>query len=156
MTSDWIKAEQEYGRAYRAANLANKETVFDALQKAGVTSVTVTFDGEGDSGQIEDVTFETTEDTDFESQVTILNRITILSVHSLPKSDGGGCSTIESESSIRDAVESLCYFLLGQDNGGWENNEGAYGEFTFNVAARTIDLDFNTRITSSEHSSYSY
>ena len=34
---------------------ANQERLFDALSTAGITHVTVTFDGEGDSGQIESI-----------------------------------------------------------------------------------------------------
>ena len=34
---------------------ANKAAVFDALTAAGLTIVTVRFDGYGDSGQIEDI-----------------------------------------------------------------------------------------------------
>ena len=33
----------------------NKDRLFDGLSAAGITHVTVTFDGEGDSGQIESV-----------------------------------------------------------------------------------------------------
>ena len=44
-------------QADREAELrpANKERLFDALSTAGITHVTVTFDGEGDSGQIESI-----------------------------------------------------------------------------------------------------
>ena len=34
---------------------------------------------------------------------------------------------------------------------GWENNEGGYGEFIFDVAANTIELDMNIRIETSEY-----
>ena len=33
---------------------------------------------------------------------------------------------------------------------GWENNDGAYSEFCFDAAARSIHLEFNERFTSSE------
>ena len=33
----------------------NKVTLFSALERAGVTKIVITFDGYGDSGQIEDV-----------------------------------------------------------------------------------------------------
>lgn len=46
--------------AERAARIealrpANKERLFDGLTAAGITHVTVSFDGEGDSGQIESI-----------------------------------------------------------------------------------------------------
>ena len=37
-----------------------------------------------------------------------------------------------------------------QHHGGWENNDGAYGEFCFDASARSIHLEFNERFTSSE------
>ncbi|OZA04478.1 MAG: hypothetical protein B7Y02_16365, partial [Rhodobacterales bacterium 17-64-5] len=48
-----VQAEQ----AVREAELrpANKDRLFDALTAAGISHVTVTFDGEGDSGQIESI-----------------------------------------------------------------------------------------------------
>ena len=37
-------------------------------------------------------------------------------------------------------------------HGGWENNDGAYGEYTFDVAERTITLDYNERHMESDYS----
>ena len=48
---------------------------------------------------------------------------------------------------LREAIEALCYDCLGQEHGGWENNDGAYGTFTFDVPKRTIELEFNGRFT---------
>jgi hypothetical protein len=45
------------------------------------------------------------------------------------------------------AIETLCYDYLEQTNGGWENNDGGFGEFIFDVAARTVELEFNGRYT---------
>ena len=58
--------------------------------------------------------------------------------------------------SVRDAVETLAYDFLEQTHGGWENNEGAYGEFTFDVGDRTIRLDYNERIETSEYTQHNF
>ena len=55
----------------------------------------------------------------------------------------GGCE-------FSDVVEQLAYDFLSDTHGGWENNDGAYGEFCFDAAARCIHLEFNERFTSSE------
>ena len=49
--------EQEARRKTLAAELriSTKAKLFDLLQAAGIARVTVTFDGQGDSGQIEDI-----------------------------------------------------------------------------------------------------
>ena len=52
--------------------------------------------------------------------------------------------------SLEDVVEQLAYDFLGDTHGGWENNDGAYGEFCFDASARCIHLEFNERFTSSE------
>ena len=56
--------------------------------------------------------------------------------------------------SIADAIERLAYDLLERTHCGWENNDGAYGDFTFDVAERTITLDYNERYTASEYSQH--
>ena len=52
--------------------------------------------------------------------------------------------------SLEDVVEQLAYDFLSDTHGGWENNDGAYGEFCFDANARCIHLEFNERFTSSE------
>ena len=114
----------------------NRDVFFAALASAEITRITVTFDGEGDSGQINEITaFKGDEPLALPSQV-----ISIRSV------DWNGESTM-SEKPLEAAIESLCYDFLEQEHGGWENNDGAYGEFTFDVSARTVELEFNGRYT---------
>ena len=54
------------------------------------------------------------------------------------------------------AVECLAYDVLERTHGGWENNDGAYGDITFDVAERTITLDYNERYTASENYTHSF
>jgi hypothetical protein len=44
---------------------------------------------------------------------------------------------------LRDAIEELCFDYLSQEHGGWENNDGGQGDFTFYVAEQRIELDFS-------------
>lgn len=50
---------REFGKLCESIRPENKTAVFTALERAGITSVEVTFDGYGDSGQIEDVIAKT-------------------------------------------------------------------------------------------------
>jgi hypothetical protein len=52
--------------------------------------------------------------------------------------------------SLEDVVEQLAYDFLSDTHCGWENNDGAYGEFCFDASVRCIHLEFNERFTSSE------
>jgi hypothetical protein len=54
--------------------------------------------------------------------------------------------------SVSDVVEALAYDLLEEEHGGWENNDGAYGEFRFDVTDRTISLAYHERIMTSDYS----
>jgi hypothetical protein len=56
--------------------------------------------------------------------------------------------------SLHDAIETLCYDYLSQTHGGWENNDGAYGTFEFDVQQRSIRLDFDERFTDTNHHSH--
>ena len=70
--------------------------------------------------------------------------------------DPGDANVERTTLSVRDAIESLAYDFLEQTHGGWENNEGVYGEFTFDVAQRTITLDYNERVETSEYSQHMF
>lgn len=124
----------------------NKEVLFTALRVAGITEVIVTFDGAGDSGQIEDIEVRCGD------AVVVMPEIEITLSHVC-----WGIDQIEIRSmSLQDAVETLVYDLLSDSHGGWENCDGASGEFRFDAGVRTILLDYNERFTSSEHYSHSF
>lgn len=119
---------------------ANKERLLAFFASAGITRVVVTFDGYGDSGQIEDVaSFRGSDQVDLPSGTVEISRL----AH-------GADEPVVSTLSAAEAIEDLAYDLLRQTHCGWENNDGAYGEFTFDVTAGTISLDYNERFTSSE------
>jgi hypothetical protein len=123
------------------ANKLNKPIVFDALAAANLTLVTVNFDGEGDSGQINAITAYTKGDApaDVPETELVLHRAT----------------QIESDRTVAvtllNAIETLCYDYLSQCHGGWENDDGSYGTFEFDVVKRTIRLDCNVRFVDSIH-----
>jgi hypothetical protein len=82
------------------------------LKGIGVASVEVNYDGCGDSGQIEGIVFY---DADGE-EVNLTGQLTITVEH----------------------MTQLFYDLLETRHGGWENNEGACGEFAWNVVTDTL------------------
>jgi hypothetical protein len=51
------------------------------------------------------------------------------------------------KSSLTEAVENLAWDYLEERHAGWENNDGAFGTFVFDVAGRTITLEHNERFT---------
>ena len=123
----------------------NRQRLFAFLGSAPITRVIVTFDGEGDSGQIEDV-----QPYDGDTLVDLPKGE--LAFLDLPY---GEAQPKQRKFSAGQALEYLAYDLLQQEHAGWENSDGAYGEFTFDVTAGTITLDYNERFMSSEHHQYS-
>lgn len=167
--SDFHTVMASYERrlqAVRKANELNKTIVFDALAAAGITEITVTFDGYGDSGQIEDITAHMGEApkalpapaaTEASPAAPAAAAIplpkTRLTLHQAPwnREELGTYET-----TLQCAIEDLCYGYLEQEHDGWENNDGAFGEFRFNVAERSIELEFNGRFTDTYTENHSF
>jgi len=121
-----------------ALRLGNKDRLFDGLMAAGITHVIVTFDGAGDSGQIESI-----EAWSVETAVEFPT--TEIAYAALTWDD----AEVEMRQlSLEDVAEQLACDFLSDTHGGSENNDGAWGEFCFDAAARCIHLEFNERFTS--------
>jgi hypothetical protein len=141
-----IDAYQRYTRALAQANRMNKDTLFDALAQTAITVVSVEFDGEGDEGQIGEMTAHAGDGA------VPLPELPVTLHHA-----NNSIVRLDSrQTTLREAIETLCYGYLEQQHSGWENNDGAYGEFTFDVASRRIDLEFNARFTDSTLFNHSF
>ena len=135
-----LARQSERDARIAALRPANKERLFDGLTAAGITHVTVTFDGAGDSGQIESIGA-------WSGETAVDFPATEIDYAALTSDD----PEVEMRQlSLEDVVEQLAYDFLSDTHGGWENNDGAWGEFCFDAAARCIHLEFNERFTSSE------
>jgi hypothetical protein len=138
---DWSSKLDEHRRQAVDRLTSNKEALFNALEAADITSVAVNFDGYGDSGQIESI-----------------EAVAGIEVVSLPDTlvEIAGLAWGEPEArtqllSLRAAIEELAYDFLGQTHGGWQDGDGAYGDFTFHAEQRTITLDYNERYSATEN-----
>jgi hypothetical protein len=142
--SDWEAKRAAQDQLHAELQPLNKAALFDALAVAGVTLIVVNFDGYGDSGQIENVEVKTGD------TVVPMPEATIEIAEAAWDQPEPNRSAI----SIADAIERLVYDFLTDTHCGWENNDGAYGDFTFDVAERTITLDYNERYTASDYSQH--
>ena len=134
---DWQKQARDRDRLAAEILDENKTALFGALSDAGIATVTVHFDGYGDSGQIEEIEAEAAGTTVALPE----RRIEIAS----PLPDGSGVQW--TPLTVREAIEELSYDCLDQIHGSWGNNDGAFGDFTFDVASRAITLEYNERFT---------
>lgn len=127
-----------------------KDIIFDILTENEVSKFTVSFDGSGDSGQIEDISSE------------VPNKVLHKEVQGVRIPNGTRYSQGKPEiiweeaKTVEDVIQSVCYQVLEQVCGGWEIDDGSYGEFTFDVKNRKVSLDFNERISDVRSSEYSF
>jgi hypothetical protein len=142
--SDWEAMHATHDALRSKLQGQNKAALFDALATAGITHVVVSFDRYGDSGQIENIEVKADD-----------------AIVAMPETDIEIASATWGEAlpdrtivRVAEAVEQLAYDLLNDTHCGWENNDGAYGDFIFDVAERTITLDYNERYTASDYSQH--
>jgi len=106
--------------------------------------VEMTFNGYADDGQIDGIV------ADGEGGDTDLRLINV----EITRVVWGNPVATRETLTLRDAIEKLAYDLLEQTCAGWENNQGAYGDFLFDVVDRAIRLNFNERIETSEYTQH--
>jgi hypothetical protein len=142
----WEQKQQEHNRRFDELLLANKTALFDALASVGIEIVDVNFDGYGDSGQIESI-----EAKDGDNVIELpTTQIEIATpVWNSPEIHRQAMT-------VHDAIEHFVYELLRKTHDGWENDDGAYGGFTFDAADRTITLDYHERYTDTNYSHHSF
>jgi hypothetical protein len=144
-TASWLARDQAFEKLCESIRPENKAVLFDALAQAGVTTILVTFDGYGDSEQIEDISVHSGPDIPINLPAVNIE---------IARAEWGNQEITRQTLSVREAIERLAYDFLEETHGGWENNGGAYGDFLFDVAERTITLNYNERIETSEYTQH--
>lgn len=94
------------------------------LKAVGVAQVDIHYDGCGDSGQIEEVFY--------------------------CGADGGQLDIAGQLSQSGEELLKFFYDLLESRHAGWENNEGGFGEFHWDLVADTLHHTHNERFTDYE------
>ena len=146
LLSDWEMKAVAHAKLEAELFTLNKGALLDALALAGVTRVVVSFDGYGDSGQIENVEVQAGED-----QVAMPT-----AAIEIAEAVWNQAEPKRSTVGIGEAVESLAYDVLEKTHCGWENNDGAHGDVIFDVAEDAITLDYNERYTASENYTHTF
>jgi hypothetical protein len=126
ISDQWAEWRQRRDKAIGV----NLRLIFDALAARGIEHVKINFDGCADDGQVQVVNV---------GGNALGSELIIEAAPWVGANEMRTCSLIE-------AIEALCYELLEREAADWEVNDGAFGSFSFHVAARSIDLEFNGRI----------
>lgn len=104
-----------------------KQALFSTLAKHGIHTVTAEYDGEGDSGQINEISAFAADDTP-----VALN---------IPHNADGE----PQRATLHDCLEDFCWDILELHHDGFEINDGGFGTFTFSVPDTSIQLCHNDR-----------
>ena len=120
------------------------KTIFEQLRAAEASSITISFNGSGDSGSIESVDIYNADNQRMQIDLTV--------IYPEEKSswvdDKWITETEEKEMPIADALEAYCYDELQKTEIDWYNNDGGFGQMTINLDDKVkIELEVNTRYT---------
>lgn len=154
---------------------ARLKFLFERLTEAGITEVHITFDGCGDSGQIEGVApwAGETEVALPENEITWVHAVHTYGPAPTPGASTGPAIVADTPGALvqgwedkwifnpktaklNDLLEDVVYDYMEQEHAGWENNDGAWGEFVFDTADRSIRYEHNTRIMESSLDTHEY
>jgi hypothetical protein len=141
-----IKADQ-LKKADRVKYHSN--LLFNTLAQTKVSFIEVSFEGCGDSGQIEAVDYTDANGKGIDElylDKVIVKGSAKTSYHKWDEKTKKLVLTEAKEGNVREIIEEVCYDKLGASHGGWEINEGSYGTFYFDVSTRKVRLEYNERI----------
>ena len=128
-----FSCQTEWSIKAAALGSFNKDVLFDSLTAAGVTHVTVIFDGDAGGAQIGSIGAWAGEHA-VECPTTEVAFAALAS---------GGVGARMYWLSLPEAVERLALDLLADVHGGLELSAESYGEFCLDAAERCIHLDFH-------------
>ena len=142
----------DYSKEREEKKCKNRESLKEAcsmLFNAGITLVEVHYDGYGDSGEIEYVLFFKGDKQLEEDEVTSLGlpTSTIEEYNHSHKEGESRYKTVEC--TLLQKVEDCAYDFLP---GGWEINEGSFGDLKINTEKAKATLEHNYRIQETEYS----
>jgi hypothetical protein len=151
--NDILKRYEDEAREKQKKAMSLRSKVMEALVAAGAKSVTVEFDGYGDSGEVGKPVVEP------KKAKSVLDEPVPGTTHEasewVGESGVGRVIRTTRDRTVSEAISEMCYALL-ENHGGWEINEGSFGEFTIDPAADEINLTFNQRVESCETSEETY
>lgn len=118
-------------------------TVLRVMASHNIKTITVSFDGSGDSGQIESVDFDGGDDGSKDIQVQWAVNEELWNIATGDYVD----NFVQKDGKLEDLVSDVVYTLLEDEHGGWELDDGSSGTFTFDAAHKSVEVVFNERYT---------
>lgn len=126
-----------------AIYMENLRRVLPVLRDNAIERVIVSFNGEGDSGSIEDITYEPRDNEEAVKALPVEH----ISTSSFFDDGQWRRHATPERSTLNEAIDALTYDYLEETNVDWYNNDGGYGELVIDVQAGTVSLEVQVRFT---------
>lgn len=136
---DFAARDAEQTAARLAQFRADKEHIIALLSPLGIVKVEASYDGEGDSGQINDI------------YAYKADHSTVDLAKSGPVSIGTDEQNTRSFASLHELIDEFAWDVLCHHHEGFENNDGGFGDIVIDVAENAVRIEHNWRISSSEY-----
>jgi hypothetical protein len=146
----------EYHAKSNERRRKSKEALKDTcavLFEAGITRVEIGYDGYGDSGGIEQVSFFKDKKLLKSTEVDSLGLPSSTTQQSTYDKEKEEYQYKDVECTVGSKIEECAYEFLPC---GWEINEGSFGDLVINTEKAKATLMHNTRVESSEYSEVRY
>ena len=141
--------ESEKAAAARKAVVIDdyRRHLFDWMDKNDIAQLVVKFEGYGDSGQVEDVAC-------YDADEKLIIGLPVPKTVRLParqtadRWDEELRKVVHRKSdtiALDEAVEEIVYYFLELHWGGWEINEGSFGEVAFEARDRKVIVEISLR-----------
>jgi len=125
MDANWLDEFLQKQKEDAAQGKAYFVGLLPLLREKGISKLVMHYDGCGDSGDIEDVVaFSFVSGTEASMEVPELDK---------------------------KAIGDAAYNALEGQCGGWEINEGSFGDIVFNTVSEALTIEHNQRIESTEY-----
>lgn len=157
MTDAAYESYHERLKTRQEASKAALKDMCPTLLEAGITKATVRYDGYGDSGTIEDVMFfkgdeEVPEDEMGSLGLPMSTRKIRVYANPFKGNDGEETKT----QTYCPLIEQLTEYAYDFLPGGWEINEGSFGDLQIDTKLCTVVCEHNHRIETSEYQEESF
>lgn len=125
-------------------NDGHKEILFDLMAQKGIEKLVVYFDGGGDDGGINDIEAIGPQAKNWKKFAD-----SIVDGARLKQNcgwhNGKQSFTWKDNVTVEEIVYDICYRVLNGSFGGWENEDGACGDFTIDATKRKVGLTMKQR-----------
>lgn len=128
--------------AEQRSYMDNLRRILPVLRENAVEHVTVRFDGSGDSGSVEEADYQPEIDT----------RLITVPIIKVTRDFVDGEWRLNNEIdnvNINNAIDEVANDCLEETGVDYYNNDGGWGELHIDVAAGTVELEVNVRVTNS-------